>query len=182
MSQSSSNILSNKYQIKNYFKLWYPGLVAFAQQFIKTESEAEDVVQNAFIKLFENFNGPKNIDSAKSFLYKSIRNECINIIKHEAVKRKHFLASEHESLSEKYFLQKLIEEETYAALTEAINELPEQCQKILILSLNGLKNNEIAEDLNISVNTVKTQKKRAYKGIKEKLQHVYFIVASLSGL
>ncbi|MBR8533953.1 RNA polymerase sigma-70 factor [Carboxylicivirga sediminis] len=182
MSKHQSDILYNKYQIKHHFEEWFPGLVIFARQFIQSSTEAEDIVQNAFIKLFENFEEEKNLLAAKGFLYKTIRNECINILKHEAVKRKYSQQTLLEVSSETYFLNKIIEEETYSTLTNAINQLPEQCQKILILSLNGLKNNEIAEDLSISINTVKSQKKRAYKRLKEQLKNVYQIVSFASGI
>lgn len=159
---------------------WYPGLVMFAQHFINSQAEAEDIVQNAFIKLFESFNGEKNINAAKAFLYKTIRNECLNLIKHEAVKQKYSHASENNINTETFFLEKIIEEETFSYLSNAIKQLPEQCQKVLTLSLNGLKNNEIAEDLQISINTVKSQKKRAYQKLREQLKDVYQIITLLS--
>lgn len=182
MNDKSAHTISNKYEIKDYFKEWYPGLVVFAQQFVSSVTEAEDVVQNAFIKLFENFEGEKDINAVKGYLYKIIRNECINLIKHEAVKRKHQQSAQFDIEHEKIYLQKIVEEETYLALSKAIKSLPTQCREVLMLSLNGLKNNEIAEDLEISVNTVKSQKKRAYSRIREQLKDVYQIVAFISSI
>jgi RNA polymerase sigma-70 factor (ECF subfamily) len=51
-----------------------------------------------------------------------------------------------------------------------IKLLPEASREIMILALNGLKNQEIADELNISINTVKTQKKIAYSKLKQKLE------------
>lgn len=182
MSSKNNDTLSNRYLIKDYFEEWYPGLVVFAQQFIQSRHEAEDIVQNAFIKLFQNFGKEKNVFAAKGYLYKIIRNECINILKHEAVKRKHGQQAISELISEQYYLNKVIEEETYSTISSAIKSLPDQCRKILTLSMNGLKNDEIAEDLSISINTVKSQKKRAYKRLKEQLRDVYQIIAFVSGM
>jgi RNA polymerase sigma factor (sigma-70 family) len=75
----------------------------------------------------------------------------------------------------------IIEEETHRLIYNAINELPAQCRKVLLLSINGLKNNDIAQELDITVNTVKTQKKIAYKQLKIMLKDIYAIVGMCFG-
>ena len=64
----------------------------------------------------------------------------------------------------------MIEEETFNQLVAEIKQLPEAAREIMILALNGLKNQEIADELNISINSVKTQKKIAYSKLKQKLE------------
>jgi RNA polymerase sigma-70 factor (ECF subfamily) len=64
----------------------------------------------------------------------------------------------------------VIEEETFNLLLAEIKNLPESAREIMILALNGLRNQEIADELNISINTVKTQKKIAYSKLKQKLE------------
>ncbi|MCG8581664.1 MAG: RNA polymerase sigma-70 factor [Bacteroidales bacterium] len=182
MHEEHSTYINSKHDISKYFDLWYPGLVVFAQQFLPDQADAEDVVQNAFIKLFENFEKGKHINVVKGYLYKTIRNKCINLIKHEKVKQRHAQQAEKESFSEEFFLEKVLEEETMTALVNAINTLPNQCKEILMLSLNGLKNNEIAEDLNISINTVKSQKLRSYRRLREQLKDIYQIIAVLTSV
>lgn len=175
------DIIKDKYQINDYFDIWYPSLVVFAKQFLSNQAEAEDVVQNAFVKLFENFESGKNINAMKGYLYRIIRNECLNVIKHQKVKQRYGSEMENVIHTEKYYVQKVIEEETMATLAAAVETLPPQCKQVLYLSLNGLKNNEIAEDLNISVNTVKSQKLKAYRRLREQLSNLYQIVGFLTG-
>jgi len=86
-----------------------------------------------------------------------------------AVEKKHEPALLYQLESEQHFSKQVIEEETFRLLLSEIRKLPEASQEIMILALNGLKNPEIAEELGISVNTVKTQKKIAYAKLKDKL-------------
>ena len=72
------------------------------------------------------------------------------------------------------FLHEITNQETLRILHQAIDTLPPQTRKIILLGLNGKNNNEIAEALNISVNTVKTQMKIAYKTLREKLKQEQF--------
>ena len=78
--------------------------------------------------------------------------------------------------SEQFFTNHVIEEEVFNQLTTEIRNLPKSSQEIMILVLNGLTNPEIADELNISVNTVKTQKKIAYSKLKHKLGPVFKVI------
>lgn len=119
--------------------------------------------------------------AAKSFLYSSVRNSCLNHLEHNKVKIKHAKYTRYELLNGSEINNRIIEEETHRLIYNAIKELPAQCRKVLLLSINGLKNNEIAEDLKISENTVKTQKKIAYKQLKIKLKDIYPLIGLLVG-
>ena len=77
--------------------------------------------------------------------------------------------------SESFFEETIIEEEVSSEVYEAIKDLSPQARKIVILSMNGLTNPEIAEDLQVSVNTVKTLKKVAYKKLRERLKGIHWI-------
>ena len=83
--------------------------------------------------------------------------------------------SEQEETEEIFFYQ-AIEEEMIRKLRVAISKLPEQRQNILLLSSDGYSVQEIADRLGISVNTVKTQKKRAYVYLKEQLKDSYVLL------
>ena len=111
-----------------------------------------------------------HINALKSFLYTSVRNKCLNHLKHQSVRKKHEAALVYELESDHSFSNHVVEEETIAALLAEIKMLPESAQEIMILALNGMKNQEIADELNISINTVKTQKKIAYSKLKQKLE------------
>ena len=68
------------------------------------------------------------------------------------------------------FLHEITYQETLRILHQAIDTLPPQTRKIILLGLNGKNNNEIAEALNISVNTVKSLKKSAYTSLRGQLK------------
>ena len=73
----------------------------------------------------------------------------------------------------------MMEEELYRLLFKTIDELPDKCRNIFLLHLEGKGNEEIALLLNLSILTVKTQKKRAMSYIRERLGRVYFVMMSL---
>lgn len=154
---------------REVFEHHFHALCAFGYRYLGDPPAVEDMVQEAFVAFWEkrmDFDHPAAI---KSFLYTSVRNKCLNHLKHEAVKKKHEGALVYELESEQHFSRNVIEEETFRLLLEEIRKLPPASAEIMVLALNGLKNPEIAEELGISVNTVKTQKKIAYAKLKDKL-------------
>jgi len=142
--------------------------------------EVEDIIQEVFIAFWKHNKEFNNINAVKAFLYTSARNKCLNYLKHQSVLKKHQPALIYELESEQFFKSHIIEEEAFNQLYSEIHKLPESAQKIMILAIKGLKNNEIATELNISINTVKTQKKIAYAKLKGNLGPVLWaIVLSL---
>lgn len=157
---------------KAIFDEYYKPLCAFGYRYVKDSSVAEDMIQEVFGTLWEkrlDFNHEKAI---KSFLYTSARNKCLNHLKHKAVLEKHEEKLVYELESESFFTQHVIEEETFNQLYLEIEQLPNAAKKIILLALKGLKNKEIADALNISENTVKTQKKIAYSKLKKGLSPI----------
>ena len=168
--QDISNIDKNEF--KRIFDHHFKSLCAFGYRYVQETSVAEDMVQEVFISFWEkreNFNHEKAI---KAFLYTSVRNKCLNFLKHKTVLQKHEGNLIYELESETFFTQHVIEEETFNQLYVEIEHLPNSAQKIILLALKGLKNKEIADTLNISENTVKTQKKIAYKKLRTKLSPI----------
>ena len=74
------------------------------------------------------------------------------------------------------FLKQILEEEIVVQLHQAIEILPERKREILKLSLKGIKNNEIAEILNIKLQTVKTLKSQSYKILRDQFKGIENIV------
>jgi len=151
------------------FNHFFHPLSAFAFKYVKDVAVVEDLLQEVFICFWEKRQDFDHPAALKSYLYTSVRNRCLNHIKHLAVEKKHEPALLYELESQQHVSRHVIEEETYRLLLTEIRQLPEASQEIMILALNGLKNPEIAEELGISVNTVKTQKKIAYAKLKDKL-------------
>ncbi len=161
----------SKQKYKEFYSEFYPALYSFTCKFLGDNTIAKDIVQDAFIYLWERRSRIISIPSAKSYLYKYVQNRSLNYI------RDNRLISNpgHEFMeTEKHFQESVIETETYDLLYKEMRKLSSQEQKVIELSLNGKKNNEIANNLNITVNTVKTFKKRAFEKLRLKLKNIRF--------
>ena len=133
------------------------------------------VVQDVFMKLL---NGEENFDSEnhlKHYLYKAVRNSCLNQIKMTGI-RSDILESIQKNTEEdeNNFFVNVVRAEVYQEIMEAIQELPTECGRVFRLAyVDGLSNEKIAEQLFISVNTVKSQKNKAKIQLREKLKGLY---------
>jgi RNA polymerase sigma-70 factor (family 1) len=155
------------------FYLLYPVMCLFSKKFLANYDDAEDIVQEVFIELWHQRAKFESINQIKAFLYLSIKNRCLNFRKHLIVREKYskIAIADNEQVFEEFVL----ETEIVNHISNAINDLPEQRKQVIILSMQGLKNNEIAETMQISINTVKLQKKIAYKQLREKLTPSLYI-------
>lgn len=157
------------------FKDNFKALCYFAFQFLKNMAEAEDVVQDTFIKFWdqrENFN---NEPAIRSFLYITVRNACLNIKRHKQVILNHAEIQPADShIEQTDFLNNIIKAEVLGHVYHAVDTLPDGCKRVFELSyFEELKNPQIAELLEVTVNTVKTQKYRAIKLLHEKLKPLF---------
>lgn len=165
---------------REVFDYYFNALSSFGYSFVEDRGAIEDMVQEVFITLWEKRKDFNHINALKSFLYTSVRNKCFNYLKHKQVKKKHEASLIYEIESDQYFTNQVIEEEVFNQLYAEIRLLPDAAQEIMLLAMNGLKNQEIADELGISINTVKTQKKIAYSKIKDKMgQSIGAIVFAL---
>lgn len=155
-----------------FFECFYPSLCLFANKYTQDHEISLDIVQEAFVYFWNKKADINSVNSAKAYLYKYVKNRSLNYLRD--VEKRRSLNFEHLD-SEIFFRDNLIEEETYRAIYDAIKNLPPQGQTIIEFSLDGLRNQEIAERLNISVNTVKTIKLRAFKTLREELKGNIFI-------
>jgi RNA polymerase sigma-70 factor (family 1) len=167
----------NKGSYQAIFIQLYPVMCLFARKFINDYDDAEDIVQEIFIELWHQRAKFESTNQIKAFLYLSIKNKCINYNNHLRVKEKH--AQTEQPDNDVSFEEYVIEAEVVHSLYVEINKLPEQRKRVILLSMEGLKNNEIADSMQISINTVKQQKKLAYQQLREKLKpshHILFLL------
>ncbi len=155
-------LASNSNEAFEYlYNLYYARLVVFADRFDLPRETSEDLAQEVFIFLLrvrENF---RTISQLKAYLYQSMRNRCLNHIRHTQV---HDRYVESERLkTEHAFENAVIEEEIYARLIQAIEMLPPQSREVMRLSLQKKNNREIAELMGLAVETVKSYKKESKK-------------------
>lgn len=156
------------------FREFYPSMCAVAIRFVSDREAAEDIAQEAFIKLWEKRTTYKEIPCLKTFLYVSVKNLCFNHIRDQ--KNTIDYTSPEAKNQEIIFKDYIIEEETYRIINEAVNALPPQSAKIIKMCLEGKQNKEIAEILDITVNSVKTLKYNALNVLRNSLKDYFYLL------
>ncbi len=150
------------------FRRHYKALCLFANTFLNDMNRAEDIVQEVFIKWIEvsRANPPA---SQRAYLYKMTRNACIDTRRRSAVTTVYTDSMPDNAV---YFFQPESESTgVMDRLLEAVDSLPEKAKYIFIsISVNGRKYQEVADEMNISKNTVKTQLARSLKLLRQRLE------------
>ncbi|MDX1283363.1 MAG: RNA polymerase sigma-70 factor [Draconibacterium sp.] len=146
--------------------IYFKQMCLFARKMVNDDHLVENIVSDCFIKLWENRKKIQVKTSLKSYIYAILRNQITDYFR----SRKEFYEIPEEASvipDESVFT----EQERYVKLHKVIAKLPEQRKKILELAVfDELSYKEIADNLGISKNTVKTQMARAYKFLKESLE------------
>lgn len=150
-------------QTEQVFKRLYPRLCDFAYFMLKDKELAEDMAQDAFIVYLEQRERlALDFNAVKSFLYSSVKNACLNKIRHQNVVDSYHKKNPLDIYTDPQILEGIIHSEVIAEIYEKISALPPGCAMVLRYGyLEGLSNSEIGQLMNISINTVKSQKKRA---------------------
>ncbi len=159
----------------NLFLKYHHQLFRFTLKFIEDENEALDLVQDIFVEVWERGQYKEIDENVKAYLFTGVKNRCLNYIKHQKVVKKfeHHAAIELKELEANYYLsgeQSYIEKETIQNIDSAIDSLTDIYKEVITLSkMEGLKNKEIAERLQIPIRTVETRIFRALALLKEKI-------------
>ena len=149
------------------FQQFYSYLVLFAER--RVENHKVEI----FINIWESNKQYNSINGFKAYLYEAVSNRCADYWKHRAVEEKYTAHVLYEQKLPDFSVQ---EEEILRELYAAIGELPQRSQEVIILSLDGNKNQEIAKLLNLSLLTVKTHNKNAFRYLKNRLQNLVLLV------
>lgn len=160
-----------RYLFKNYYK----SLVYFAMCYVENREVGEDIVQEFFTQLWENKTEYLSYNSFRTFLYTSIRNACLNYLKHRNVEQKYVSYSLLNQEVDDDMDLKIMQEEIYRVLFQHVEELPQRRKEIFKFYLQGKTNEEIATLLNVSSETVKTAKKESVRYIRGKMGHTFFL-------
>jgi len=162
------NLLTEK-----LFKQHYRMLCHYAWQYVRDIELSKDLVQDVFTSFYQrqiNISQEENEDYFKNYLFISVKNACINLLKKRLVEEKYWKENSFQEDSEHVIELNIIRSEVMAAIYAAIDSLPESCQLIFKKTyIEGFSNAEVAEELKVSINTIKTQKQRGMKAIKAKL-------------
>ena len=161
----------NKLALKRLHEKYFSQMCLYAYKSTQDTGIVEELVSDCFIKLWENRKKIEIKTSVKHYIFLMLRNAVID---HHRKKRffTEPLTEIQDPGSETFF----DEQKEYAVLYTAIEKLPQQCRRILELAaFEALSYDQIAENLQISRNTVKTQMARAYRFLREKLNPKDFL-------
>ncbi len=163
------------------FKRHYKVLCYFAWEMVKNTEVAEDLVQDAFIAYLKNKQKVSLDHSAiRSYLYSAIRNAVYNLNRKSKTIKKYLARQSVDEMDDIDYEHNVIRAEFMAEIARVVEGLPDSCQHIFKLSyLEGLSNQEIADRLSISINTIKTQKQRALRVLRKKIHPEYFLLIVL---
>ena len=167
----STNEKDHEEAFRNLFKDYYASLCYYALQFVKEDHAAEEIVQDILLKIWEKRKTITIESSVKHYLFRSVRNACLNLIQHNKVKNQYATQAQQNFKQDinpdKHYLEIGLAEK----IEESIESLPEKRKEIFRLCKeDGLKYKEIADKLKISVKTVEAQMGLALKTLREKLK------------
>jgi len=156
------------------FKKYYQELYRFAYTYLRDQVPAEEMAQEVFLYIWEKRGQIEIKTTLKTYLYSGAKNKCLNYIKYE-VPRQNELEESHLALMTTSQPEKEEDSEKMKRhIHAAVNELPNKCRQIFVLSRNGgLTYDEIAEEMGISVKTVENQMSIALKKLRESLRPLY---------
>jgi len=161
----------DKSAFETLFRDNYRPMVAYAFRFFGQMEPSENAVQDIFLKLWQKRAELKITTSLKNYLFRSVRNLCINRLEHQRIVssyQKYIIRTESErNLYDDFFIEVGLRER----IESAIRNLPDKRQKIFRMAREeGLKYKEIADKLKISVKTVEVQMGLAFKQLRENLK------------
>ncbi len=164
--------LGDEKALEMLFHDYYQPLCQYAFSFLNDREDAEEVVQNSFVRIWEKRKEISIQTSAKAYLYRMIRNSCLNEIQHQKVKTQHQEIAKMDSPGVEHASDSVaIRGELEDKIRSAMQKLPEQCRLIFTLSrFEELKYKAIAKQLNISVKTVENQMGKALKIMRSELK------------
>ncbi len=167
--------LSIKTYTAEIFRLYYRPLCLYALHYLHDPDSAEDVVQDCMTDFLERYSDGERPANVKSYLFAMVRNRSLDHLR---------LESRLDRTGPSDEFDRIIDEDDYeedsfteARLWTAIDSLPSRCREILLMcKRDGMKYEEIASELGISINTVRNQMSKALKILKEGCHRVYMFL------
>ena len=173
--------MNETFDFKEVYLSWFLKMKHFAKEYVISDEDAENIVQDVFVELWEK--RPMFADGARlaAYLYKAVKNKSLNCLRRRILEQaaNDRTQDEYEAAlrvnmeSLEFFDYTLFnEEDAEHMLRRIIRSLPERCRQIFVMNkLEGKKQKDIAAELHISVNTVETQISIAYKKLKAELRN-----------
>lgn len=166
----------------NLFRKYHHRLLIYTMKFVESENDALDIVQNIFMAIWENGKFRDREELVQGYLFTAVKNSCINYLKHQKTVKKFeqsvsLQIKEMEAVHYHSGERSLIEKEEMGQIHHAIHSLIPIYREVIVLSrLDGLKNSEIAERLNLPLRTVETRIFRALLILKKKISQKSILI------
>lgn len=161
----------DKQEFEKLFRSSYVSLVRYAKTLVRDHDTAEEIVQDLFFRLWQNRDKMKIESSLKGYLFRSVHNRALHRIEHQKVVDRHageMVAAA--SLSSEPVTETIYYNELQARVAGVLERLPERCRLIFRMSrFEGMKYNEIADKLAVSLKTVEADMGRALKEFRKAL-------------
>ncbi|MEI7501104.1 MAG: RNA polymerase sigma-70 factor [Bacteroidota bacterium] len=163
--------IKTKADFELMFKAHYSALCSYAHGFLKDPDAAEEVVQEVMFRVWTGRESIVIETSLRSYLFRAVRNGCMNVLKHLNIREEYKSFREREmGETQRSKEDEMIVSELEQKIREAIDRLPFERRKVFILSrYDGLTYGQIAEKLGLSVKTVENQMGKALKTLREEL-------------
>jgi len=167
-----SLVSDNKKALDELYNYYYPRLYAFAKKFLKVEDDINDILQEVFIKIWENRKNIKNVETFNAYIFTITKNAVVSYFR-EKTKLIAFESRVREmATAEGYLTENTAEyKDIKEKVDQLIEQLPQKRQQIFKLSREqGLSNKEIASEMGISVKTVEDHIMHAIRFLKNNLK------------
>jgi RNA polymerase sigma-70 factor (ECF subfamily) len=166
---------------ENFYITWYSRVKYFARDYVLSDEDAENIAQDVFMELYRKQEILDFHLNLIAYLFTSVKNKCIDHLRRKLLEQEAIVKMQEEfDLSfrmkfdslEALELDELSEDNIKEVVEKALQTLPARCREIFVLSkLQGKKQKDIAEELNISVKTVESQIAIAYRKLRGELKH-----------
>jgi RNA polymerase sigma-70 factor (family 1) len=168
--------LSDEFKFKTFFLKHHATLVLYAYRFTDNQQAAEDIATDAFVAVWKRQNSETKIQNLKSYLYRATRNACYNELKRRSGEDKRYkklTVPEFDATA----LENMIYAQTMGKIYETMDKMPKRMREVFILHyIHGKKLPEIAEELGLSINTIKTHKQRAIELLQKSFRGMPLVV------
>lgn len=159
------------------FVTYYSGMCLFAEGYVGREY-AEDIANDVFLRLYQSDATFQDMSHLKAYLYRAVKHSCFDLLKthsNAGERQRHFV--EEREIAEPAYLSHIMQTEAIRILHQALSGLPEQTAQVIRLTyLEGMSNQEAADELGISINTIKTHKQRGLQKLRQILPKDHFTI------
>lgn len=172
--------LGNALEFNQIFRFYYPQLCDFSERYLKYKEDAEEVVANLFVTLWNKAEVFNSVEHLRAYLYRSAFNSSMNRIRSAVrrAERERTYSLESDTLEESY-LNNMLRSELIGCIYREIALLPSHYGKVISMSYrDGFKNDEIAAHLDLTIQTVKNYKHKGLSILKTKISSEAWIAVS----